>query len=162
MQKYSKTQAVCRFVLMPLMVLTLGFIFVQSCLPADVSGSESEAVGGFLSSLFSDGSFLQEFVRDNVRKIAHFAEHGLFGAEVAIYLLITGASARRIAALAATVPLSVGFIDETIQIFSGRGPSVADVWIDIAGSLSIGTLAYLIGWLIAFARSSAERHNENK
>ena len=33
----------------------------------------------------------------------------------------------------------VAFIDETIQIFSGRGPQIRDVWVDLLGA-SIGLL----------------------
>lgn len=28
----------------------------------------------------------------------------------------------------------IAFIDETIQIFSGRGPQIADVWLDVSGA----------------------------
>ena len=35
--------------------------------------------------------------------------------------------------LALTVPFFVGFIDESIQSLSGRGPLIEDVWIDIGG-----------------------------
>jgi VanZ family protein len=31
--------------------------------------------------------------------------------------------------------LLTAFIDETLQIFSGRGPMVQDIWLDLAGSL---------------------------
>ena len=44
--------------------------------------------------------------------------------------------------------LIVAFLDETIQIFSGRGPMVSDIWIDLAGgvfgSLIIDSLLCLL------------------
>lgn len=130
--------------LLILMALTLAFIFIQSCLPPSASDAESEAVKGFLASIFPEGSAIGDFVQENVRKIAHFLEHGLFGAELALYLFLRKASAGRIVTVAVSVPFLVGFVDETIQIFSGRGPAVTDVWIDAAGSLLIGASAYLI------------------
>ena len=31
----------------------------------------------------------------------------------------------------------IAFLDETVQIFSGRGPEISDVWIDIFGFLTL-------------------------
>lgn len=37
----------------------------------------------------------------------------------------------------------VAFIDETIQIFSGRGPQIADVWLDVFGAFCGTTIVNL-------------------
>ena len=42
-------------------------------------------------------------------------------------------------------PFAVGFLDESIQVLSERGPSITDVWIDIGGYATFASLAYLIG-----------------
>ena len=42
------------------------------------------------------------------------------------------------------VAFAVAFLDETIQIFTGRGPMIQDVWIDLSGA-ALGSLAGLIG-----------------
>lgn len=35
----------------------------------------------------------------------------------------------------------IAFIDETIQIFSGRGPQIADVWLDVFGAFCGAAIA---------------------
>lgn len=149
-----------RIFLVALMSATLLFIFMQSCLPQSASAAESEAVGGFIASIFPEGSAIGAFLQDNVRKIAHFLEHGLFGAELALYLFITGATLKRLAVFGLTIPFAVGFIDETIQIFSGRGPAVTDVWIDVAGAFTLGTLALVAAHIVR--RATRKRCQENE
>jgi VanZ family protein len=41
----------------------------------------------------------------------------------------------------------VAFIDETIQIFSGRGPAILDVWIDTLGFITLSFAVYLVFFL---------------
>lgn len=38
----------------------------------------------------------------------------------------------------------IAFIDETIQIFSGRGPQIADVWLDVLGAFCGAAIASLL------------------
>lgn len=69
-----------------------------------------------------------------LRKLAHFAEYLLLG------LLSAGALAQTSWAWKQAGMLSGGgfllaFLDETLQIFSGRGPAIADVWLDLFGFL---------------------------
>ena len=44
---------------------------------------------------------------------------------------------------------TVAFLDETIQIFSGRGPEIRDVWIDTFGFISISLMTYAAFYFIA-------------
>lgn len=69
-----------------------------------------------------------------VRKLGHFMEFSLLGAEMAGLLI-----ARRRLRFQGFVNclfagLSVAVIDETIQIFSQRGSQVQDVLLDFAGA----------------------------
>ena len=48
--------------------------------------------------------------------------------------------------------LLVSFLDETIQIFSGRGPAVKDMWIDLSGAV-LGLLLALLLRLLFRKRS---------
>ena len=94
---------------------------------------------GFIRDLFPN----QEQLVHIVRKMAHFTEFACLG----------GLSCGLLAA-ARTVKLHpffhvwaggffVAAIDETIQIFTGRGSQLQDVWLDFAG-FSAGLLAVLL------------------
>lgn len=123
------------FALLP--ALTLAFIFIQSLLPPAVSGEESGRVAAFLASIFGETTPLGRFLITYVRKIAHFTEYGVLGLE-AVYFLRAW-HARVPLSLRRTAPLwglAVGFLDETLQCFSSRGPSITDVWLDGAGYIT--------------------------
>ena len=122
-------------------VLTLAFIFIQSLLPPVVSGAESGRVAAFLSSIFGETTPLGRFLITYVRKIAHFTEYGVLGLEAVWFLRVW--RARVPLHLRHTAPLwglAVGFLDETLQCFSSRGPSIADVWLDGAGYITFFAL----------------------
>ena len=65
-----------------------------------------------------------------VRKLAHFTEFFCLGCVLALLLPFRG----RAQLLAGGLGMLTGFIDETIQIFSGRGPAIRDVWLDFSGA----------------------------
>ncbi len=131
-----------RIFLLLLMLGTLVFIFVNSSLPPEVSSEQSTAVGGFITSFIPKESSLYDFVTEYMRKIAHFTEYGMLGIELSVYVLLYGKRRIREGLLTLAVPFFVGFADETVQIFSGRGPSVSDVWIDIGGFIFFGAISY--------------------
>lgn len=115
--------------LLALIGITLSFIFIQSLLPPAVSKGESDAVASILAYIFpSDG-----FVLKNLRQIAHFLEFGALGAEVGVYILLFSAQPLKLVALSPVFGLITAFIDETIQIFSGRSADVVDIWTDLMG-----------------------------
>ena len=72
-----------------------------------------------------------------VRKMAHVFEFLVLGVQITLFLKRTGLKK---CLMIIAVGMSVAIIDETIQIFTGRGPAVKDVLIDTGG--------YLIGFLI--------------
>ncbi len=147
------------YVLSALVALTLAFIFGQSVLPPSLSGEESGRVAGFLSSLLPPSGFT-DFLVGNVRKIAHFSEFALLGTEV--FFLLRFALSLRGACIHAGALLFgffVGFLDETIQIFSDRGPAIADVWLDAAGFACFYVLLLLA---FSFAERKKKSVKENK
>ena len=79
---------VFRIFLIAMMLGTVVFIFVNSCLPPEVSSEESEAVGGFITSLIPEDTELYKFVKEYIRKIAHFTEYGMLGIEIAVYIML--------------------------------------------------------------------------
>ncbi|MBQ7363427.1 MAG: VanZ family protein [Clostridia bacterium] len=131
-----------RIFLLLLILGTLIFIFVNSSLPPEVSDEQSTAVGGFITSFIPEDSSLYGFISEYIRKIAHFTEYGLLGIELSLWVLLYGRRRVREGLLSLAVPFFVGFADETVQIFSGRGPSISDVWIDIGGFVFFGAISY--------------------
>lgn len=132
---------ILKIALLVVIAATLLFIFVNSALPREVSSAESEAVGGFIASIFPEGTWMNSFLTENIRKIAHFSEFGALGAEAVLYILFFAKDRRKSLLWTAQAPFIVGLTDETIQIFSGRGPEIADVWIDISGFYTFALLS---------------------
>lgn len=124
-----------RKILVVLLVLVLAFIWVQSCMSVSASREESRGVMDLITPL------LEFFVgRGNVtlllvRKLAHFCEFFVLGCILSLLLPLRPA----MRLLAAGFALLAGFIDETIQIFSGRGDQISDVWLDLSGA-AVGIL----------------------
>lgn len=130
-------------VLSLLLVCNLAFIWGNSLVSRSDSHDLSVGVLGFLPGFIRDLFPNQEQLVHIVRKMAHFTEFACLG----------GLSCGLLAA-ARTVKLHpffhvwaggffVAAIDETIQIFTGRGSQLQDVWLDFAG-FSAGLLAVLL------------------
>ena len=120
-------------VLMVAMVLTVLSFFVQSALPPEASSAESDAVSDAIEPIIPSDTPVGEFVHPNIRKIGHFAEFGLFGIEAALYLFFY-VKRKRLGIICSFICAQfIALCDETVQIFSGRGPEISDVWIDIFG-----------------------------
>jgi VanZ family protein len=134
--------------LLCLILATVGFIFIQSMLSPGVSGAESGAVRRFLEKFFSYDRPIGAFLLNNLRKVAHFVEYGVLGLEISLYVSLFSRDFVRLAPYTALVGHGVAFIDETIQIFSGRGPAILDVWIDTLGFVSASFILYLIAFIL--------------
>ncbi|HSK68330.1 MAG TPA: VanZ family protein [Candidatus Limnocylindria bacterium] len=110
---------------------------VMSMMPGDLSGRQSALVQRLIYRL--TGLRLDETV---VRKVGHFAEYAALGAFAGLAL----AQLKRTRWAAAKVVLAgfvAAFLDETLQIFTGRGPAIVDVWIDTLG------VAFGLGFVLA-------------
>ena len=110
--------------------LTVAFILSRSMRGKVASDGESQWVTDLLREIFHSDSISHAFVR----KLAHFTEFFILGTELSGLLWL---ERRR----SVQSYLNIWFagelcalLDETVQIFSGRGPSVADVWLDTAGA----------------------------
>ena len=83
--------------------------------------------------------------KDIVRKIAHAVEFCVLA------LIISIAWKKPVRSLYAGFTLA--FLDESLQVVTGRGALITDIWIDLIG-VGIGTL---IGWIIARKQVVKER-----
>ncbi len=151
-----------------LLALWLLFIFGHSMVPAQISSEESGTLLLILLRLAErlgiDGAWLTEHI---LRKLAHFAEYGIYG----ILLLINVKNRRRERRYSragwqekafplALAVIGVPFVDETIQLFTpGRSGQIQDVWLDMAGCLAGLLFAEL--FLSLFERRFRQRRSKN-
>ena len=130
-------------ILTMLLLYNLGFIWGNSLVNKTESHDLSVGMLNFLPSFVKDLFPNLEQLVYIARKLAHFTEFACLGG-LSCGLLAT----------ARTVKLHPFFhvwaggffaaaIDETIQIFTGRGSQLQDVWLDFAG-FSAGLLAVLL------------------
>ena len=125
------------------MTLTVMSFFAQSALSPKASAEESAAVAGFLSGLLSTETAFGRFVIDNIRKIGHFLEYGLLGVQSVLFALLYVERKNMIKYLffSSLSSLVIALFDETTQIFSGRGSSITDVWIDFFGYVTLSLIS---------------------
>ncbi len=156
MTKKRKTAAA---VLTVLLLANLCFIWGNSLMSRSDSHDLSVGVLGFLPGFLRDLFPDQEQLVHIVRKAAHFTEFACLGG-LSCGLL---AAARRVKLHPFFHVWAGGFfvaaIDETIQIFTGRGSQLQDVWLDFAG-FSAGLLAVLLVRALALRSKPKETPKE--
>ena len=129
-----------RKLLIVLLVLLLAFIWGQSCMPTEASRAESSTVLQLLRPLLGPILGEENVTLHLVRKLAHFTEFFCLGCILALLLPFRGKSQL----LAGGLGMLSGFIDETIQVFSGRGSAIVDVWLDFSGAAAAILILALI------------------
>lgn len=129
----TETRNRIKIVLRILIVISIAVAWGHSTMPVPVSKAESGYFLDFLKPFF--GIFLpDEAVTDHlIRKMAHFSEYGVMGMEMTLYLQVAKGIKPKLLVNTLFSGLAIAFIDETIQIFPGRGPLITDLWIDLAG-----------------------------
>ena len=118
----NKLRVICRI----LTAILLAIIFVHSLLPPSASGEESSWVTDVVINPVLRAIFHTEISEGLVRKLGHFTEYTALG------ILLCGSLAFSVKK-ALLVGFIAAFVDETLQIFFGRGPMIADVWLDLCG-----------------------------
>lgn len=123
-------------VLTILLLLNLCFIWTQSLLPGELSSGESGTLFRLLEPLLTvlwGGGNVSEWM---LRKTAHFTEFGVLGCLAVCRGLAAGRHiSRQFLLRCIFFCWFVAFIDETLQIFSGRGSCIPDVWLDLSGAV---------------------------
>lgn len=121
-------------ILMVLILATIAFIWSNSLQSISESDARSLDVLALIKPFL--GVFVgQDNVTDNlVRKLAHFMEYGALGCELALLLALQKRLLRQSVFNCAFTAMVTALTDETIQIFTGRGSQVQDVWLDFAGA----------------------------
>ena len=145
MERKEKVKArdVWSLVLLVLIVATFVFIWTNSMEGPEESNEKSRWVMQLITP------FLEIFVGKGnvtgfmVRKLAHFTEFGLLGAELTLMLILRKRKSIQWLVNIASLFFVTAAIDETIQIFADRGSTLLDVWLDAFGAVC-GILGVLV------------------
>ncbi len=143
-----------------IVLATLAFIWIHSCMDREDSSMESGFVYDLLCPFFElfmgKGNVTEHFIR----KLAHFTEFFGLGLELMLFMRLEFLKVKPVLPVNAWVfGTFCALIDETIQLFSGRGPAVQDVWLDSAGCLT-GVLIMLAGIMLADKKNKKKNGND--
>lgn len=143
-------ERLCRLIKI-LIALTLAFIWVNSLMPKEESQAVSQSLLERIVELFGAlGVRLSPKSDHFLRKLAHFVEFGILGAEFSLLLHLRDRQGPQGFVNCAFAGLSAAVIDESIQLISKRGSQVQDVLLDFCG--------YMVGlWLCAVIYRTAAR-----
>lgn len=151
----SITRRILSIALLLLATLTVAFIFYNSMLPPEKSEQQSGAFGDIIAEIIPPETEAGGFVQKYLRKIAHFTEYGLLGIELMLFTVLFAKRKLLFGVCSLGCATLTALLDETIQIFSKRGPSVNDIWIDVGGyaffaavTLGVLLLIYFVIFII--------------
>ena len=128
----SKRRIFCLVLCALLIALTLAFIWSNSLDSKAESGAKSRTILGWVRPFLAFFLGEQQITNHLIRKLAHFVEFFALGAESCCFAALLGPKRRQWTAVT-VFGLAVAAIDETIQIFTNRGPSLKDVGLDFCG-----------------------------
>lgn len=135
-------------VLVLLLVLTLAFIWGNSLLPRTESQEISRGLLAELCAALEHVGLHIDPQNDHwLRKLAHFGEFGLLGAELCTLLFLNRRARPQGFVNCAFAGLAVAVTDEALQLISNRGSQVQDVLLDFAGFLAGFLLCGLV-WML--------------
>lgn len=135
-------ERLCRLIKI-LIALTLAFIWVNSLMPRAESQAVSQGLLERIVELFRAlGIHISPKSDHFLRKLAHFVEYGILGAEFSLLLHLRDKQGPQGFVNCAFAGLSAAVMDESLQLISNRGSQVQDVLLDFCG--------YMVGlWLCA-------------
>ena len=157
MDKSKNTKRI-RLILSIIILLTVAIIWGHSFMTPEMSTEESSFVKEIVEAVVQSVSNNEAFTIPEIviRKSAHFFEYAVLGLELVILITINkslqadddkkGGLIKKLLSLYPTafiISLLVGFVDETIQYFTGRYSSIWDVLLDLAGA-SFSILIFLL------------------
>ena len=131
-----------------LVLLTLAFIWGNSLLPLIESQEISRGLLAELCAALEHVGLHLDPQNDHwLRKLAHFGEFGLLGAELCTLLFLNRRARPQGFVNCAFAGLAVAVTDEALQLISNRGSQVQDVLLDFAGFLAGFLLCGLV-WML--------------
>lgn len=138
-----------------LIFATVIHAFFQSSLPPKESAEVSDKVGEIIEEIIPPETKPGEYIQKNLRKLAHFSEFFFLGLCTAAYTVIYF---RKKGGFLSLFPFGMitALLDETVQIFSKRGASVKDIWIDTLGYSSAAVCVLLVFLTVLLVRRIRE------
>ena len=145
-----------RLTIILLIIITLGFIWGNSCVSQTDSAEGSENVFSIIKPIIDFLFGADTLTHGIFRKIVHFSEFFLLALEFnLLYVNIKRYSPKALFEII-SIGLFVAVIDESLQMLSGRGPMVADVLIDFSGYVACSLVFLLIRYAILKRREQKE------
>lgn len=139
-----------------LLALTLLYTFGNSLKTQEASLAQSRSAEEIVRAVVEPVVGAEQYAGLDVRKLAHFTEFFLIGAELALLLAVSGRTRRGHALCALLSALACAVADESLQMLSDRGPEVRDVLLDFSGACC-GLVVCALTILCALALRSADR-----
>ncbi|MBO6089770.1 MAG: VanZ family protein [Lachnospiraceae bacterium] len=158
MNKSENTKKTIRLIISVIILLTVLIIWGHSFMTPEMSTEESSFVKEIVEAVVQSVSNNEAFTIPEIviRKSAHFIEYAILGLELVILITINKSLQadddkkrgliKKLLSLYPTafiISLLVGFVDETIQYFTGRYSSIWDVLLDLTGA-SFSILIFLL------------------
>lgn len=136
-----------RIIFVVLVLFSVGFIWINSIVPAGESGRISSFVRDILNFFLGGKIVLSE---NAVRKLAHFMEFAFFGI---VFSLLLWDNLKNKISFVILCGLFTAVLDETIQLFTdGRSSQIKDVWIDFTGFVLSVLVMTLINFIISLKK----------
>ncbi len=145
-----KNKIIFTAILLVAIIFTICFIFSNSM--ESIPESQEKSVGVLnvirpvFEAVFGEGSLTNHLVR----KMAHFAEFFLLGAELCCLCVLWKCPL----SYAMLGGLLIALSDETIQLFYDRGSQVQDVWLDFSAVVITVLLTYILVYSIAAVKKN--------
>lgn len=135
-------------------LLVLAFIWIQSVLSMVSSAGESSRITEDIINPLLRWFGLSGVHDRMVRKVAHVIEYMVLSIFVAIFW--EGNAVR-----ACYTGFTIAFLDESIQVLSGRGALITDVWVDMIG-VAIGTGVGYVIWAKRAEKRAANKEQDKR
>jgi VanZ family protein len=142
------------FILIGIICVTVIFIWSNSLQSSSESQARSLQFLSMMKPILEPIVGVGNVTDHLIRKLAHFVEYGVLGSELALLLISIRKIRLQSIANCLFGGMAVALVDETIQIFNGRGSQVQDVWLDFAGVVSGMLIVLLIDGITAKIRKA--------
>lgn len=160
-----KQRKVTAYIAIVLIVLTVGFIFINSALPEKKSNSVSKTTAQAVEAVVTDDGAkdaepISVFLIKYIRKAAHAAEFFALGLFICLFQLTERHFDRAALVQIFSLLLATATIDESIQILSARGSNVRDILLDLVGGAAAVCLFLILYFAVTRLQKAVQKKKE--
>lgn len=143
------------------MLFTIGFMWYNSMQPVVVSQKISQATAEAVEKITYERTVAKEYNAfvNELRKAAHMIEFFALGFELTLLIIVFGKNKWQWVFNAFSFSLIIAVLDEAIQIASGRGSAIEDVFIDMAGAVAAILLTLFVYFTVEIIRRKIKCRN---